>query len=53
VNEIRSRLFPFEDKDSIIETSELGEYNGAIWAKTFLLEEIYNIPEPEFFFDLI
>jgi len=52
-NEIRSKLFPFEDKDLLIEISELGEYNGAIGAATFLLEEIYNIPEPEFFFELI
>ncbi len=52
-NEIRSKLFPFEDKDILIEVSELGEYNGAIGGAAFLLEEIYNIPEPEYFFDLI
>lgn len=52
-NEVKSKLFPFEDKDILIEVSELGEYNGAIGAATFLLEEIYNIPEPEYFFDLI
>ena len=52
-NEVKSKLFPFEDKDILIEVSELGEYNGAIGAATFLMEEIYNIPEPEYFFDLI
>jgi len=52
-NEIHSKLFPFEEKDISIEISELGEYNGAIGAATFLLEKIYNIPEPEYYFDLI
>ena len=52
-NEISSKLFPFEEKDISVEVSELGEYNGAIGAATFLLEEIYDIPEPEYYFDLI
>jgi N-acetylglucosamine repressor len=52
-NEINSKLFPFVEKDISVEVSELGEYNGAIGAVTFLLEEIYDIPEPEYYFDLI
>lgn len=52
-SEINSRLFPFEEKHIPVEVSELGEYNGAIGAATFLLEELYSIPEPEYYFELI
>ena len=52
-NEIEAHLFPFEESGVGVEVSDLGEYNGAIGAATFLLAEIYDIPEPEYYFDLI
>jgi predicted NBD/HSP70 family sugar kinase len=52
-NELQSRLFPFEERNVPVEVSELGEYNGALGAAAFLLEEIYSIPEPGYYFDLI
>jgi len=45
-NEINIKLFPFEDKNTVVEVSDLGEYNAVIGAATFLLEEFYDIPEP-------
>ncbi len=52
-DEIEAKLFPFEDSGTSVEVSDLGEFSGAIGAATFLLEEIYDIPEPEYYFDLI
>ncbi len=52
-NEINTKLFPFEDKNAVVEVSDLGEYNAAIGAATFLMQEFYAIPEPEYYYDLI
>jgi predicted NBD/HSP70 family sugar kinase len=52
-DELKSGLFPFEDRTTSLRLSQLGEYNGAMGAAAFLLEEIYSIPEPEYYFDLI
>ena len=52
-DELKSGLFPFEDRTTSLRLSRLGEYNGAMGAAAFLLEEIYSIPEPEYYFDLI
>jgi len=51
--ELKSGLFPFEDRTTPVELSKLGEYNGAMGAAAFILQEIYSIPEPEYYFELI
>jgi predicted NBD/HSP70 family sugar kinase len=52
-SELRSGLFPFEDTTTPVDLSRIGEYNGAMGAAAFILQEIFSIPEPEYYFDLI